>query len=482
MENCASGNIVNIAPNKWLVFSLVSVGIFMSTLDGSIVNIAVPTIMGDFATDMARVRWVVISYLLAVSSLLLPFGRLSDIKGRRLVYFFGTLIFTAGSFACGTAMTINWLTASRVFQAVGAAMILSCSPALVVDVFPASERGRGMGLIGMVVASGLTVGPALGGLILEHFSWRMVFFVNVPVGILAIVATFFILKRETGHLADEPFDFLGAILLAGTFIGLLMLISVSGNLRHKLPAAFLFLGGASLLVLAEKRTSHPIIDPSLFKIRLFSASIAAAVTMFAALACVIFLMPFFLENPGGLTSKQAGQLLVAPFFMLFALSPLSGIASDRMGSRVLSTAGMAILSLALVSLAFLKPDSGRLSVFLRLALVGVGVAIFSSPNSAAAMTVVPMKRRGVAAATLATARNLGMVSGVALASAFFNDRFYQLAGSNFSVYAKALERPFMTAFSLTMTVGALVALAGAAISSVRGGEAARRDGGGGKIS
>lgn len=470
------------SPNKWLVFFLVSVGIFMSTLDGSIVNIALPTVMGDLATDMARVRWVVISYLLTVSSLLLPFGRLSDIKGRRLVYFFGTLIFTAGSFSCGTAMTIGWLTAGRVFQAVGAAMILSCTPALVVDVFPAPERGRGMGLLGMVVASGLTVGPALGGLILSHFSWRMIFFVNVPVGIAAIIAAFFILKKETGQLADEPFDFLGAIFLAGTFAGLLMLISVSGHFRQQAYALGLFIGSAALLAMTEKRASHPIIDPALFRIRLFSASIAAAVTMFVGLACVMFLMPFFLENPGGLTSKEAGQMLVAPFFMLFVLSPLSGIMSDRIGSRVLSTAGMLILAAALASLALLKPGSGGISIFLRLALVGVGVAIFSSPNSAAAMTVVPVKSRGVAAAMLATSRNLGMVSGVALASAIFNARFLHLAGGGFSVYEKALEAPFMSSFSVTMGAGALVALVGAAISSVRGVEAARREAGDGEIS
>ena len=466
------------SPGKWPVFALVAVGIFMSTLDGSIVNIALPNIMADFATDMTRIRWVVIAYLLAVSSLLLSFGRLSDIVGRRPVYLFGLVIFTAGSFSCGMAGSTFLLAAGRVFQAVGAAMILACKPALIVDVFPVSERGKSMGMVGMVVALGLTMGPYLGGLILTHFSWRMIFYVNVPVGILAILATLAILRRETGRLVKESFDFAGAVLLTGSFAGFLMLLASVADLRHAAyapAAAGLFGVCGALLVMVLKRRRHPILDPGLFKIRLFSASIAAAVAVFTGLACVTFLMPFFLVNPAGFSEKTAGEILVAPFLFLFVIAPFSGAASDRMGSRILSTSGLVIMSLALVSLALLKPAAGKLDILIRLSFVGVGMAVFSSPNSAAAMTAVPMKSRGVAAATIATARNLGMVTGVALASALFNARFSTLTGHDFAVYGKALEGPFMKAFSFAMLAGALMAALGALASSVRGTESAREN-------
>ena len=170
--------------SKWLVLSLVAVGIFMSTLDGSIVNVALPTIMTELGVPLTTVKWVVIIYLLTVSSLLLFFGRLSDLQGRRRVYSRGLAVFSLGSLFCGLSPDVTWLIASRALQGVGAAMIMACTPALVVDVFPLKERGRALGMVGMVVAGGLTMGPALGGILLQFFHWRVIFYINVPVSLL----------------------------------------------------------------------------------------------------------------------------------------------------------------------------------------------------------------------------------------------------------------------------------------------------------
>jgi len=188
---------------KWLVFSLVAVAVFMSTLDGSIVNVALPVIMQDFNISMNTIEWVVVIYLLTVSALLLPFGSLSDIKGRRWVYCRGFLIFSVGSFFCGIADNSSWLIASRGFQGIGAAMLMACSPALVVDIFPTKERGKALGMVGTVVAAGLTTGPALGGFLIKTFSWNAIFYVNIPIGIVAGAVAFIVLKGGHGDVVRD---------------------------------------------------------------------------------------------------------------------------------------------------------------------------------------------------------------------------------------------------------------------------------------
>ena len=183
----ADAKSVPRTPN-WLIFSLVAIGIFMATLDGSIVNIALPSIMTDFEVELATIQWVVMIYLLTVTSLLLSFGRLSDIRGRRIVYSLGLFLFSFGSLFCGLAQSAQWLIISRFFQGLGAAMTMACTPALIVDTFPETERGRALGMMGSVVASGLTAGPVLGGLLIHYFSWRAIFYINIPIGLLTAAA------------------------------------------------------------------------------------------------------------------------------------------------------------------------------------------------------------------------------------------------------------------------------------------------------
>jgi len=260
-------------PGKWLVFSLVAAGVFMSTLDSSIVNIALPVIMEDFGVPLTVIEWVPMIYLLTVSSLLLTCGRLSDIRGRRVVYCGGFIVFSIGSLLCGMAGSPVGLIASRAVQGVGAAMLMACSPALVVDAFPLAERGRAMGMVGMVVAAGLTTGPALGGLILQHFSWRVIFYINVPIGIAVTVAALQILPRLREKSSHARMDRVGALLLVVCFGSLVTglshvhewgVASVETGLT-----AVLFLASAAGLAWAETRSRHPVFDPSLLGIRLF---------------------------------------------------------------------------------------------------------------------------------------------------------------------------------------------------------------------
>ena len=461
---------------RWQVFVLVAVGIFMATLDGSIVNIAVPTIMRELNVSVAAVQWVVMIYLLTVTSLLLGFGRLSDIHGRRRVYSLGLFIFAAGSLCCGLAANIPWLIASRLFQGLGAAMIMACTPALIVDAFPPEERGRALGFIGSVVASGLTTGPVLGGLLLHFFSWRAIFLINVPIGLVTAVLVHVMLQGSQADIVRrESFDWLGAIMLAVCLTPLLLAVTHGYEWGYlSWPILLLvatFLAGGVGLVLVEKRAVHPILDSQLFRIRLFALPILAAIVIFASLFSLVFLMPFYLLNPGGFAIDQAGYLMATIFVFLFIVSPLSGSLSDRIGSRLLCTCGTGIVAIALYLLAHLPAGASIFAIVWRLALAGIGMAVFIPPNSATAMNNVPPHRRGVASATVAAARNLGMVLGVAVSGAVFNSSFHRLSsGVDMNHYGPALEPVFMKAFHIAMVGGALVALAGVAISFLRGPE------------
>jgi EmrB/QacA subfamily drug resistance transporter len=459
--------------NKWLVLSLVAVGIFMSTLDGSIVNVALPTIMAELDVPLVTVKWVVVIYLLTVSSLLLFFGRLSDLRGRRRVYSQGLAVFSLGSLLCGLAPNAAWLIAWRALQGVGAAMIMACTPALVVDVFPAQERGRALGMVGMVVAGGLTMGPALGGILLQFFHWRVIFFINVPVGAAAAAAVLVLLRKGPETILSEPIDWPGTILLMVCFPALLTALSRGEEWGYASPQTLglvcVFLVCLILFVVVETRSRFPIVEPALFSVRLFSVSIAAAVTLFISLFTISFIMPFYLVNPAGFPMAKTGGILVIPFFFLFICAPIAGAISDKIGSRLLCTLGLSCMAFSLLSFARMSAGTDIWPVAWRLALAGIGTATFTSPNSAAAMSAVAQQRRGIAAALVATARNLGMVFGVATAAVIFNASFQKASGGqSLQNYHPGMEAAFMTAFHHVMLWGAAVAAFGAMLSALRG--------------
>lgn len=464
---------------KWQVFGLVGVSIFMSTLDSSIVNLALPYIMSDLSTDVKTVQWVVLVYLLTVSSLLLFFGRLSDTRGRGPVYVGGFCIFTAGSLFCGLAGTTGGLIAARGVQGVGASMLMACSPALITDAFEARQRGRALGLVGSVVALGLTLGPIAGGVILEFFSWRMIFYINIPIGIAAI-ALGAVLLKDVSHSkgSGEPLDRAGSLLVPLMLCGLMMgltQLSDWGAVSVKsisCLAFFLFCLGGFIRV--ESKSPHPLFDLELLKIRSFTLPLLATLNLFACLFLMVFMLPFFLTYPCGFSAARTGSIMIVPFLFLLLVSPLSGALADRLGSRTLCTAGMVLMCLSLLALQWARPGDGVMSLLLRIAPAGVGTALFISPNNTAIMGAVPANRRGIASGAVATARNLGMVFGVALAGTLFSASF-SLEGRDgahgLAAYTPAAAPAFMAGFRQVMTAGSVLAAVGILVAFVRGNDA-----------
>ena len=467
---------------KWIIFSLVAVAVFMSTLDTSIVNIALPVIMKDLKAPMTTIQWIPMIYLLSVSSLLLPLGRLSDIQGRRRVYCAGFLLFSLASLWCGVAPSAVWLIAARSLQGASAAMLMACSPAILVDTFPPAERGKALGALGAVVASGLIAGPVIGGLIIQSLPWRVIFFVNVPIGIVSTILALRILEDAEATIdGKQGFDWKGTFFLV---VGLSLFIYVISNAYSWNPTSPRTIAGlsVSILVMAwflrvEKRTDSPIFQTSLLRIRLFLFPLLAAFILYVSLFTMIFLMPFYLVYPCGLSIEKAGYTMVIPFAFLSLTSPLSGYVSDRTGSRTLCTLGMLVMSAALFYLSRITPEHGYLSVAWPLALVGIGTGIFVSPNSSTLMSAVPQTHRGEASGMFAAARNLGMAIGVALSGLIFNSIFHsQSGGLALKEYRPDLETVFLAAFRWAMLAGGFVACVGVVVSFLRGGEAARDKG------
>ncbi|WP_418792336.1 DHA2 family efflux MFS transporter permease subunit [Phosphitispora sp. TUW77] len=452
---------------KWLVFGNVAVGTFMATLDGSIVNVALPTISVNFGVGKETLQWAVTAYLLTISSLLLAFGRLADIIGKNRVYAAGFLGFVLGSALCGSAVTVHQLIILRIVQAIGAAMMMANAMGLITSCFPPRERGRALGSMGTVVALGSLTGPALGGFLVSSMGWRAIFYINIPIGILGFIAALFILPRDKDILQKQKFDYFGALLFGGGITSFLLALSEGqeyGWLSHKV----LFLFAISVILLglffiAELKIRQPMIDLSLFRNRMFLAGNLAGLLSFVAMFFANYLLPFYMAEILGLKPYQMGLVMTAFPVVMALTAPLSGWLSDKIGPLLLTTGGLTINAIGLFLLADISIDMSPLSVAWKMALMGLGAGMFQSPNNSSVMGTVPPPKLGIAGGVVATVRNVGMVIGVALSVAIFNARFTAL--KSVITYKAA----YVEALSLVFTIAAIIALFGAAISFVKGG-------------
>ncbi|MGZ6296136.1 MAG: DHA2 family efflux MFS transporter permease subunit [Candidatus Limnocylindrales bacterium] len=458
---------------KWLILSTVSLGTFMATLDGSIVNIALPQIQEAFGVDLATVEWVVVAYLLVVGSLLLPFGRLGEVLTFKRVYLTGFVVFTVTSALCGAAPSASILVLFRVFQGVGAAMLQAMGPAIVARTFGPRERGRALGLNSISVALGLTLGPALGGLLTEVGSWRAIFLINVPVGIVAVLWAARILpfERQEGR---QSFDVAGAALSSVALFALLLALIEGQTWGWTSPATIALVLTCVVLGLAfivvERRVLQPMVDLTLFRIRAFSAGLASVGIAFSGLFTATFLLPFLLEQSAGFTPLEAGLLLTPIPVMTAIVAPFSGALSDRIGPRLPASVGIGTMALGLFSLTQLPADFAVTDLVWRLAVIGVGQGLFMSPNSSAILGAVPRGRIGTASGTLAQMRIDGQALGIALSGAIVAARlpvhFAQLAGHE--PPAQAAQEALALAIHDAFIVAALLCGVGILTSALRG--------------
>ncbi|HEX8849971.1 MAG TPA: MFS transporter [Gemmatimonadaceae bacterium] len=409
----------------------IGIGTFMSALDGSVVNTLLPVLSRELHTGIAAIEWVTTIYLLVISGLLLSVGRAGDMFGHRHLYLTGFVIFVIGSALCGLAGSSRMLIALRALQATGAAMLYATAPAILTRTFPATQRGRALGAQGTFTYLGLTAGPSLGGWLAGAFGWRSVFYINVPVGLVAILLAMRSIAPDRVRQQSERFDLAGAATFTAGLVALLLALDQGHAWGWGSPRIVGLLLAAVVVLAAfvriESRRESPMLDLTLFRRRVFSAATVSALLNYMCVYAVLFVLPFLLIQGRGLSVQRAGLVLTAQPIVMAIVAPISGTLSDRIGSRGLATAGMLVLAAGLAWLAMLARGGSLASIAAALAVVGLGVGTFVSPNNSALMGAAPGYRQGIASGVLATARNVGMALGVGFAGAVFTTVVAQAA-------------------------------------------------------
>ena len=435
---------------KWLVLAAVMLGSVMGPIDASVVNVVLPTIAEVFGTGISTAQWVPMVYLLMISSLLLTYGRLGDMHGYRAVYLSGLAGFAASSAVCGLSGSIGMLIAARAVQGVTAGMMMAVGPAIIVDTFPASERGRALGINATSIAIGLAIGPTLGGFIAAYLGWRFIFFINIPIGVAALLIASRILP-EGEPRPGQSLDLVGA---GSAFVGLFSFLLLVNRWQamggpQRFGIAIVMLAALAVFIRTELTVPQPMLDLRIFSIRTFTFANLSAMLNFMSQYILVFLTPFYLQQVMGYTPDRIGMVMVAFPLAVLLVAPVSGALSDRIGTRAPAALGAGVCALALFLMA---RGEGLLGC---LALFGLGTGLFQSPNNSAVMGSTPKKYLGVGSAVLATVRNVGMVLGIAVGGAVLAWRM--------PVYGGLTEAAFHDAY----IVGAILTGIAAVTSLVR---------------
>jgi EmrB/QacA subfamily drug resistance transporter len=402
---------------KWLVLATVSVGILLATIDGSIVNVAFPTIVEELDTTFNVIQWVSLGYLLTIATLTLGVGRLGDVVGKKMIYATGFSVFTIASAVCGLAPDISWLIGFRVVQALGAVMILALGSAILVEAFPTSERGKALGWVMTAVSIGIITGPVLGGILISTFSWRAIFLVNIPVG---IVGTWMALRyvSKTAPVPGQTFDFVGAFLMSVSLFSLSLALTVGQEAGFASPEILLAFAiaaiAAATFVLVELKVESPMLEIRLFKTPMLTVGVVTGVLVFVCLSATFILLPFYLAGVLGFDVLTMGILLGVAPLMMGVVSPLSGTLSDRIGIRRLTLIGLSVIALSYFGFLTLGTDSTAIHFAVLAVPYGIGIGIFQSPNNSAIMGSVPPEYTGVAGGLLHLTRLLGQIVGIAV--------------------------------------------------------------------
>lgn len=426
-------------PAKWSILFAVMIGSVMGPLDGSIVNVVLPEITKDFEVDISITQWVPTIYLVAISCLILFYGRLGDMIGYKKVFIYGLAAFVVTSVICGLSPNVWMLIAFRGLQGLAAGMMMAVGFAIVTSAFPPQERGKAMGMFAVAIAAGLAAGPTLGGVITEYLNWRYIFFINVPIGIVSFVIGNRVIPAGD-HKEGQKLDWAGSF-TALVFLGCLTLYANRGQDWGWFSASSAPLLIASILFgiafyWMERRSPQPMLDLSLFANQKFSFANISALISFMALFAAMWLTPFFLSIILHYGILKVGYIMAAGPVAIFFIAPVAGVLSDRISTRPLMFIGMTIAGFGLLLLSGLDESSKAFDVVWRLLIVGIGIGMFQSPNNSTVMGSVPPWHLGIASGILAAMRNVGMVLGLALVGAVF----YELAPA---ATEKQLGQPFL---------------------------------------
>jgi len=442
---------------KWWTLAAVAFGLFMIMLDNTVVNVALPAIQEDLGVGLSELQWIVTGYALTFAALMLIGGKLADAYGRRLIFVLGIVIFTAASLWCGLADSGEMLIAARIVQGAGSALMNPATLSIIAATFPPRQRGMAIGIWAGVSALALAIGPLVGGLLTEHLSWHWIFFVNVPVGVVGIVASFLLIdesKDETHESLDLPGLATSALGLFSLTYGLIEANSYGWTSSRILGAFAVAAISLISFVTIERRRRAPMLDLTLFRSGTYAGANLAMLLVALAMFGVFFFVSLYMQNVLGYSAVQAGAAFLPMTVLIILVAPMAGKLSDRYGSRWLMSGGMVLLGIQLLYFSQLAPDADFLDLLPAFLVGGLGMSLSMTPTAAAATRAVPVEKSGVGAAVLNAMRQVGGSLGIAIMGAI--------------VAAQVSGRPgiegFMAGFERALLVAAVIAFAGAFVS------------------
>ena len=449
---------------KWWTLGAVSFALFMIMLDNTIVNVALPSIGRGLAVGVSQLEWVVNAYTLAFAAVMLTGGRLADLYGRRLVFDVGLVVFTLSSLTCGLAANAETLIAARGLQGAGAALMMPASLSIITAAFPREERGTAIGIWAGVSGSALAIGPLLGGMLTEHLGWSAIFFVNVPVGVLAFAASRVLVVETRSTEPGQALDLPG---LSTSGLGLLALVYALIEANHygwtSTRILVLLLAAAVLLstfVLIERWSTRPMLDLGLFEDRTFSGANVAALLVSLAMFGIFFFVSLYMQNILGYSPVHTGLVFLPMSFLVVVSAPLAGKATDIVGPRWPIALGMTLLAIALLIFSRLGTHADFLQLLPGMLIGGVGMGVAMGPMTTAALSTVPVDEAGVASGVVTTARQVGGAVGIALMGAIV------AAAETVAPTDPRFALQFVEGFQHALEVGAGISLVGAALSAI----------------
>jgi EmrB/QacA subfamily drug resistance transporter len=442
---------------KWWTLAAVSFGLFMIMLDNTVVNVALPAIQEDLGTGLSELQWIVAGYALTFAALMLIGGKLADAYGRRLIFVIGIVIFTGASLWCGLADSGNMLIAARVVQGAGAALMNPATLSIIAATFPPKQRGMAIGIWAGTAALALAIGPLVGGLLTEHLSWHWIFFVNVPVGIVAIAASFLLIteSRDDTHVSlDLPGLGTSALGLFALTYGLIEANTYGWTSARIVGAFVVAVVALASFVQIERRRRYPMLDLSLFRSGTYAGANVSMLLVALAMFGIFFFVSLYMQDVLGYSAVQAGAAFLPMTVLIILVAPFAGKASDKYGSRWLMTIGMVLLGVQLLYLSQMGADATYWNLLPGFIVGGFGMAMTMTPTAAAATRAVPVEKSGVGSAVLNAMRQVGGSVGIALMGAI--------------VAAQTKGHPgvdgFMAGFERALIVAALIAFAGSIVA------------------
>ena len=467
-----------MAEYKWKVLIITTIGVFMSSLDGSIVNIAIPSISRDLGASFEVIQWIPMIYLLVMAVTLISFGRLSDLRGRKLFFIFGIFLFTVSSLFSTFVASGIVLVIFRGIQGVGSSFIAANATSMITDIFPREETGKALGINVATIYLGLVIGPVLGGFIVHFSSWRLIFFINVPIGIVLIIIGWFKLQKVNPGIKEERFDLWG-MLLFGIFLASLLLALTIANIVgwgsiEIITLLLISFSGVTLFIYIENKAKYPLFKLSLFRRnRVFSFANFAALLNYIAISGVTFLLSIYLQSILGIDPAITAFYLLPTTITMVIVSPLSGRLSDKHGTRLLTTLGMIIMASGFILLSVILGFLPIIYIIITQFVVGIGIGLFSSPNNSAIMNAVEPKDHGIAAGILSTMRVVGQSTSIALLSViltiFIPITLLNPILSNSTVITDPIAKmEFTMGMQVTLIVSSIICLIGAFMSFMRG--------------